>query len=107
MTQMCGDFLFDIDRPHTRFSAAGSDGLTMRSGGRRREKRQGTKSRGSGAAAVQRALWGFGCGVGLEKFAPAGACVPARGPVTMGERAACAVRGQIVGWIAGGRESPT
>jgi len=53
-----------------RFSAAGSDDLTMRSGGRRREKRQGTKSRGSGAAAVQRALWGFGCGIGLEKFAP-------------------------------------
>jgi hypothetical protein len=35
MTQMHGNFVLDIDKPHTRFSAAANDGLTARSGDRR------------------------------------------------------------------------
>jgi hypothetical protein len=47
MTQMRDDFLVDTDRPHTRFSTAGNDDLTARSGGRRLKSAK-ARNRGDG-----------------------------------------------------------
>ena len=50
MTHVRDVFLVDTDRPHTRFSAAGNDGLTTRYGDRRLKSAK-ARSRGKWALA--------------------------------------------------------